>query len=394
MFAIRAGRVFDGQELLHGGALVLIDDGRILGVEAGRAAVPDGVQVNEFPDAMLLPGLIDMHVHLGGDSRAGALDRLPNYTDEELARVIAEALRTQLAAGVTTVRDLGDRRWAAVEWRDRLAAGSGAQRSPTIVASGPPITSRGGHCWSMGGEVDGADQLRAAVRARAERRVDVVKIMASGGVLTSGSDILACQFTLAELRLVVDEAHSAGLPVTAHAHGLIAVERATEAGVDGIEHCSCLTPTGIEAPDGLLESLAAGGIAVCPTLGRTGDLGAVPPALQRIGVTWEARLAIVARMQQAGVTLVSGVDAGIAEVKPHGIVACAVADLVAGGVGTGAALASATSVAADACGLGNRKGRLRAGYDADLLLVNGNPFDDVAALRQVGAVMVQGRWVE
>lgn len=283
MLAVRAGQAFDGERAIAGGALVLIDGGRISGIEPGSADLPDGVPVVEVPGATLLPGLVDAHVHLCGDSRMGALDRLPGYDDAELAGVIERALRAQLAAGVTTVRDLGDRRWAVLEWRDRMAATdtAGALPYPTIVASGPPITSPSGHCWQMGGEARNAKELRKAVRERADRRVDVVKIMASGGALTPGTDVMTCQFQLDDTRLVVQEAHALGLPVTAHAHGLPAVEQAVAAGVDGIEHCGCVTTRGIEAPDHLLESLAARRIQVCPTLGKTA-VAVPPPAIVEI----------------------------------------------------------------------------------------------------------------
>ena len=144
MLAIRAERAFDGEQAIPGGALVLVDGGRIVGVEPGSAPLPEGWPVVELPGATLLPGLIDAHVHLCGDSQDGALERLPGYGDAELDRVIAQALRRQLAAGVMTVRDLGDRRWAVIGWRDRLAAGAVGFPCPTIVASGPPITSPGG----------------------------------------------------------------------------------------------------------------------------------------------------------------------------------------------------------------------------------------------------------
>jgi imidazolonepropionase-like amidohydrolase len=396
MLAVRAGQAFDGERAIPGGALVLTKGGRITGIEPGSADPPEGWPVVEAAGATLLPGLIDTHVHLCGDSRMGALDRLPGYDDAELAGVIEQALRAQVAAGVTTVRDLGDRRWSALEWRDRSAAadGDGAVRYPTVVASGPPITSPAGHCWHMGGEVRDADELRKAVRERADRRVDVVKIMASGGAMTPGTDVTACQFDLEELRLAVEEAHTLGLPVTAHAHGLPAVEQAVAAGVDGIEHCGCLTASGMEVPDRLLESLAAQGIQVCPTLGKTAD-ATPPPALleimERTGMTWEARLAMVGRMHRAGVRLVSGADAGISSGKPHGILRETVVDLVEAGLTSAEALASATSVAARSCGLGERKGRLRAGYDADLLLVDGDPFTDITALRRVSAVVLRGQ---
>ncbi len=211
--------------------------------------------------------------------------------------------------------------------------------------------------------------------------------------MTPGSDPLLCQFQLAELRVVVEEAHAAGLPVTAHAHGLPAVEQAVDAEVDGIEHCTCLTPSGIQLPDRLLERLASRGTVVCPTLGRAA--GSAPPAavraiMQRTGVTWEARQAHAARMHGAGVRLVSGSDGGISPRKPHGVLPEAVADLVAGGVSAADALAAATWCAAQSCGLGKHKGRLRAGYDADLLLVDGNPLNDIGVLRRVSAVILNG----
>ncbi len=398
MLAIRAERGFDGERLLRGGVVVLLDEGRIVAVGRDATAVPADVRVADFPAATVLPGLVDAHVHLCGDGRLGALDRLPEYDDDGLTGVISSSLTGQLAAGVTSVRDLGDRRAAVLDWRRRARTSTGPDLSaPTIVASGPPITSRNGHCANMGGEATGPEQLRAAVRDRVERGADLVKVMASGGIMTPGSDALLCQFQLAELRVVVEEAHAAGLPVTAHAHGLPAVEQAVDAEVDGIEHCTCLTPSGIQMPDQLLERLASRGTVVCPTLGKAA--GSTPPAaalaiMQRTGMTWEARQAHAARMHKAGVRLVSGSDGGIGPRKPHSVLPEAVADLVAAGVPAADALATATWRAAQSCGLGKHKGRLRAGYDADLVLVDGNPLDDIGALRRVSAVILNGAIVD
>jgi imidazolonepropionase-like amidohydrolase len=136
-------RLFDGTQWVAEGSVVLVREGRIAGLQPGGVPLPEGCDVDEFPRATLLPGLIDAHVHLCADSGPAALDRLSGFSDEEMAAVIENSLGVQLAAGVTTVRDLGDRRWAVIEWRDRNRRTAAL---PTVIGSGPPITSPKGHC--------------------------------------------------------------------------------------------------------------------------------------------------------------------------------------------------------------------------------------------------------
>ncbi len=195
---------------------------------------PSDCELLDYGDATVLPGLIDTHVHLVGDSGVMALERAAGYSSEQIDDVVVDALRRHLAAGVTTVRDLGDLQFSVVQRRD--AQRQGDDGLPWIVASGPPITIPGGHCGYLGGEVSGADEIVAAVRERVERRVDVVKVMASGGLVTTGSDMFSPQFSIEELRLLVEQAHAAGLPVTAHAHAAAAVDQAVAVGVERIEH--------------------------------------------------------------------------------------------------------------------------------------------------------------
>ncbi|WP_248960027.1 amidohydrolase family protein [Sphaerisporangium perillae] len=387
----RADIAFDGEKAVPGGALVLVQDGVIIGVEPGPALAPDGFEVTYLPGTALLPGLIDTHSHLCGNNEPDALDRLPSLSPDELDNAVEAALAAQLAAGVTAVRDLGDHQWAVVDRHRRRPHG------PTVVASGPPITSLGGHCASMGGEASGVEELRRAVRERADRGADLVKIMTSGGVLTPTTEIRACQFSLEEVMAVVDEAHRLGFPIIAHAHALAAVEQCVAAGVDGIEHCSCLGEQGMHTPPELAEAIAAAGIMVCPTLGHELSRMAGPPSpamaalLKRSGVTVEDRLVQVGELHRGGVTLISGVDSGINPVKAHGDLTLAVIELVASGVPPTTALASATSLAARACGLTDRTGRLRIGLDADLLLVNGDPTTDITAIRNARTVISRGR---
>src|SRR5262245_26848313 len=149
MFGVRAGRAFDGERVMPGGALVLLDGDGIVGVEPGSAPAPEGCEVLEALGGTVLPGLVDAHVHLCADGTDGSLDRIGEPGEDAMAAVIGESLRRHLAAGVTTVRDLGDRRFAVLDWRSP-AHGGGVY--PAVVAAGPPITSVGGHCANMGGE--------------------------------------------------------------------------------------------------------------------------------------------------------------------------------------------------------------------------------------------------
>lgn len=291
MLAVRVARIFDGRDLARGAGVVFVDGGRIVGVESPGCDIPSDCELVDRPRGTLLPGLIDAHVHLVGDSGPGALERLAEAAPDDMARTIERSLRIHLSTGVTTVRDLGDKAWAVVDRRARPTAGL-----PTVVASGPPVTSRGGHCWYMGGEASGADGLRAAVRERAEHGVDLVKVMASGGMTTPGSAVDQAQFTAAELAVVVAEAHEFGLPVTVHAHALVAIRDAIAAGADGIEHCTFLTEDSVHVPEDALPALASRGIVVCPTLGKAPGVVPPPQLLERFlkaGLGEEARRELV-----------------------------------------------------------------------------------------------------
>ncbi|HEU5417967.1 MAG TPA: amidohydrolase family protein [Streptosporangiaceae bacterium] len=397
MRAIRARRAYDGESFLAAGATVFVDDARIAGVEPYGCPLPEQCPVTDY-DGTLLPGLIDAHTHLVGDSGLGALDRVAGYSAGEIDDVITRALREQLLAGVTTVRDLGDRNFCVADRRDRQRAG--AVTEPAIVAAGPPVTCPAGHCHYMGGEVTGTGEITRAIAERADRGVDVVKVMASGGVTTPGTEVMLTQFSTADLTFIVDQAHAAGLAVTAHAHGTPAVEQAVAAGVDGIEHCSCLTDRGFgRVSDETVAALAASGIAVCPTLGLDTELLKTPPVylqamLDRLGMTAQQMLRqrsdFAGRLHRAGVRLVSGLDSGIAPTKRHGALGYSIAELVIAGLTVAEALATATSGAAEACGVGGRKGRLAPGHDADLLVVDGDLEADITVLRRPAAVLLRG----
>lgn len=381
--------MFDGERLVDGGVLVLLDVGRIVDVRRGRAEAPEGWPVREAPDGTLLPGLVDAHVHVCADAGPDALGRLADRAETDLDAVVEASLRAHLRAGITTVRDLGDRRDAVLRWRGRGVRDD----LPTVVAAGAPVTSIGGHCWALGGEASGVDGVREAVRLRAAAGADLVKIMASGGVFTPGTDTTRPQFTDQELAAAVNQAHDLGLPVTAHAHALSAVEQALRVGVDGIEHCTSVTAAGARVPEELAERLAASGIAVCATLGTDPAVVTPPEVVEmaaRAGLSEAALRAGTATLHRAGVRLVAGSDAGLGPAKPHGILRETLVEYVACGIPATAALTAATSVGAEVCGLGGRKGRVRPGFEADLLIVDGDPTRDITVLRRPLAVYRAG----
>lgn len=383
--AYRADRLFDGSQVRPGGGLILVAGTRIVAVESPGAPVPSEFEVIERPGATLLPGLIDCHVHLCAGAEPDALYRDADRSSPEREVVIRRALHDQLTAGVTTVRDLGDHAYAVVDRTSR-------NDEPTVLGSGPPITTPGGHCAAMGGVAAGRSALARAVAERATHGVDVVKVIVSGGAMTRGSELLSLQYTAEEVALVVREAHRSGLPVTAHAHSVQSVEVSIAAGVDGIEHCTCLTEHGVETPPNVTAGLLRNRIAICPTFGRAPG---VPPSPQmvevmtRTGMTTRDRFAQIAELHTAGVNVVSGSDAGIHPGKPHGVLPYAVAELVEAGIPAVAALRTATSAAAQACGV-EQKGRIVPGFEADLLFVDGDPTTDIAALNRVRAVVLRG----
>jgi imidazolonepropionase-like amidohydrolase len=393
MHAIRAAHAFDGSRFLPGAVTVVIDQGRIIGVEAGRLAVPDDVELTEFAGTVL-PGLIDCHTHLVADATVGGLERAGAMGDDAVDSVIADSLRAQAAAGVTTVRDLGDRDYRTLAFRDQPGL-------PRVVASGPPVTTPNGHCHFLGGAVTG--DVRAAVAERVERGVDVIKVMASGGFATPESDQLGAQFSVAELAALVEAGHAAGLPVVAHAHSLLGIENAVSARVDGIEHFSGLTAEGRRIDDELLDRVAECGMHVDPTLGNDRRLHTAmrtpPPKfvemMARFGFDsfdafYGSLVEGLSGMREHGVAVVSGVDSGMGPAKGHGNAWRTVGELATAGFPVAEALAASTSVAAKACGLEGETGRLTEGYAADVLVVDGDLSDDPTLLSAPRVVLIRG----
>jgi imidazolonepropionase-like amidohydrolase len=387
MLAIRAARMFDGFGL-RDRPLVLVDGGRIVDVDLTGARPPDGYRLIDLAGATLLPGLIDTHMHLVFDASTDPPGHLDSVDDESLYEEAQVAARRALNAGVTCVRDLGDRSYLGVRLRAETA--TRPELTPDVVPAGPPITVHSGHCWFLGGATSGVDGVRQAVREHAERGAAVIKVMVTGGRMTNTSAVDACQFTDEELRAAADEAHRLGLPITGHAHGRDGIVAAMAAGFDGVEHASFLTQRGLEPDPRVIDGLAAAGVFVSTSIPGTVPGVPLPPLIAAVLPQGHA---LMRSMIDAGVRIVIGPDAGIAPHKPHHVLPYAIADN-AELMGNANALAAATYHAAAACRLADRKGRLAPGFDADILAVDGDPVADIDALHRLVAVFHRGARVE
>jgi imidazolonepropionase-like amidohydrolase len=386
--------VVSAGQLLTGGAgervvdgAVLVEDGTVAAVgtntEIRAQAGPEAAELS-FPDATVLPGLINCHVHLAFAPGPELVATLRAADDRNLLLAMAGRAQQLLNCGVTTARDLGDRGALAVQVRDAIA--QGALVGPRILAATAPLTPPGGHCWFLGGEVDGEAQIRAQVRRNAEAGADVIKVMASGGSLTPGGAAMwEAQFGVAALAAAVDEAHRHGLRVAAHAHGTQSIRSAVEAGVDTVEHCTWLTgPGAFEPCADTAARMATAGVAVCPA--NSGDWRRLATA---IGEDTARRLVGRIRwLADQGVPLIAGTDAGL---TPFDDFPAALARIAEWGFSTAEIIEMATVRAATALGLSDTAGRLAPGLSADLLVVAGDPLADLTALRRPELVLARGR---
>jgi imidazolonepropionase-like amidohydrolase len=379
---LTAPRVMTGDRTVTDGALVIGADvldwvGPAGALPAEYAALPR----TDYPGATIMPGLIDSHVHLAFDGGPNPAARMRSETDEQQLVLMLHSARDLLGVGVTTARDLGARAYLDVVVRDAVAAG--LARGPRMVVAARPITVTGGHCWFMGGEADSDDELRRMVRTHHKRGADLIKVMSTGGFMTTGSAPWYAQFTRAQLAVVVEEAGRVDKPVAAHAHGIEGIHRAVEAGVTTLEHCSFVTETNERRFDEPLAArIAERGIFVCPTINVN-----APYVAKLTGTVVGEHLKA---MHEMGVRLIAGTDAGI-DNTPHHQYVGGLEYFVTLGFRPADVLAMATTEAAAALGVDAITGRLAPGFDADVIVVDGDPSTDIAALGKLQRVIARGR---
>ncbi|MDX1980160.1 MAG: amidohydrolase family protein [Bryobacteraceae bacterium] len=399
---LKAERLFDGKsDTLSKPGLVVVRGGHIEAVGAA-AEIPANARVIDLGDATLLPGFMDAHTHLRGmppgDSTARQLSGLTETLPERTLSAVPMA-RVTLRAGFTTIRDLGGSEFVNIGLREAIR--KGFIEGPRMLTVASAIGTTGGRCDSTNGYRfgvlapgmenpavgNGPDAMRAAVRWNVKYGADVIKVCATGGVMSLNDDVESPQLTAEELNALVDQAHSMRRKAAAHAHGAEGAKRAIRAGIDSIEHGSFLDEEGLKlmiqkgtyyvptlmAYEGVKEGIAGGRLD--PRVVRKGKL-----ALDSIGFT-------VRRAIGMGVRIAFGTDAGV---YPHGRNAGEFRLLVEHGMKPIDALKAATSVDAELFGIADRLGTLSAGKIADIIAVPGDPVADIRQTERVSFVMKEG----
>jgi len=398
---IHAGRVIDGvSDRALTERTIVVDGGRIIAIEPGYRAPGAGDRLIDLRGGTLLPGLMDMHVHLTSEySRTSELDRFKKDGTDVALDGAMYAERT-LLAGFTTVRDLGDSFRASIALRNAINAGK--LPGPRMFASGKSIATTGGHAdptngWAahLGGRVgptegvvDGPWDAVEAVRQRYKEGSDTIKITATGGVLSIAKSGLNPQFTEEEIRAIVATARDYGFKVAAHAHGAEGMKRAVRAGVDTIEH-------GTFMDDETMALMKQKGTFYVPTISagrwvfdRSQEPGFFPeivrPKAAQVGPQIQSTFA---KAWRAGVPILFGTDTGV---SAHGDNAREFRYMVEAGMPPMAALKSATSATARFLEIDDRLGSVQVGKLADLVGVPGDPLADITVMERVSLVIKDG----
>ncbi|MBC3909594.1 Xaa-Pro dipeptidase [Undibacterium umbellatum] len=395
--AIKAGRVLDvetGKVLRD--QLIVIEGERITAISpVATTAIPSHVKVIDLSRSTVLPGLIDAHTHLTSNPHQHGYSSL-GTSGVRAALYGVRAARDTLNAGFTTVRDVGSESFADVALRD--AINDGDFPGPRILASGYALGIKGGHCDNnllpaeynevAKGVADGPWAARSKVREMAKYGADVIKICATGGVLSKGNSPGAQQYTLEEMQAIVQEAHKLGRKVAAHAHGASGISDAIRAGVDSVEHSSLIDEEGIKLAKQHGTWLVMDIYNDDYILSEGEKAGFLPESLAKEKEIGQKQRDNFRAALKGGARMAFGSDAGV---YPHGDNGKQFYYMVKYGMTPMQAIQAATINAADLLGLKDKLGSIKVGKLADIIAVDADPLVDVTSLTKVSFVMKNGK---
>ncbi|NWF92801.1 MAG: amidohydrolase family protein [Syntrophaceae bacterium] len=388
------GRIIVGNGKVFERGSVLVEGERIAKVSEKEISIPKEAQRIDLEGRSLLPGFIDCHVHLCLDGSPDPIGALVREHASMVTLKAAEAARRTLLAGVTTVRDMGGKE--GIDLGLKAAIRSGLILGPRMLASGRLICMTGGHGWQLGKEADGPDEVRKAAREEVKAGVDVVKLMATGGVMTPDVEPGSEQLTEDELRAGIEEAHKAGRRTATHAMGTQGILNALRAGIDSIEH-------GVFLNEEAISLMVKRAVPLVPTLSalyhieKKGIAAGIPAfAVEKTLRIKPFHLESVRMARESGVCVAMGTDAGT-PFNLHGENLGELMRLMEVGYSAMEAIQAATQVAAKVVGLEKELGTIEEGKLADLVVVEGDPIEEIDILLKPEAillVMQGGRFVK
>ena len=385
---VRSGKLINADILVESGVIKKV---------AKNIPIKSEYEIIDLPNMTVLPGLMDAHVHLTGNTDLKGHEGISESSYLATIYGVKNAKET-LMAGFTTVRNVGASNYSDVALRDGIE--QKAILGPTLLVSGPPLGITGGHCdsnilpaeyeYKAQGVADGPWEVRKKVRENKKYGVDLIKYCATGGVMSKGTNVNNRQCTLDEMKAIVDEAHTLGMKVAAHAHGLQGIRMAIEAGVDSIEHSSLIDQETVNNAISKGVFLAMDIYVSDYILGEGAKNGIPEYSLEKERIVGKKQRENFKMAFESGAKMVFGTDAGI---YPHGKNARQFKYMVQWGMTPIEAIQASTINTAELFGL-NNIGEIKESFDADIVAVVGNPLDDITLLENIDFVMKEGQIIK